>query len=116
MRHRKKKTTLGRESAQRKALLRSLAESLVINGSIRTTKAKAIAVRTVVEPLITKARTGTLTARRQAIGVLYTDKAVKILMEEIGARYKDRKGGYTRITKIGPRNNDAAQMVRIELV
>ncbi len=116
MRHQKKKATLGRETAQRKALMRSLADSLVIHGGIKTTKAKAKALRSVIEPLVTKARKGTLSARREAIKVLYTDKAVKKLMEEIGPRYKDRDGGYTRIIKIGTRVNDAAETVRIEFV
>lgn len=116
MRHRKKKATLGREAAQRDALMRSLAESLILHESIKTTKAKAKALRGVVEPLITKAGVGTLAARRNAMKVLYTDKAIKKLMEEIAPRYKERAGGYTRIIKIGPRKNDAAEMVRIELV
>ena len=116
MRHRKKKATLGRESAQRKALMRSLADSLVLHGSIKTTLAKARALRGVIEPLITKAKKGDLTARRSAIRVLYTDKAVKIIMEELGPKYKDRDGGYTRITKLGARENDAAEMARIEFV
>ncbi len=116
MRHQKKKATLGRERAQRKALMRSLADSLILHGSIRTTKAKAKALRSVVEPLVTKAKKNTLTARRQAIKVLYTDRAVKKLMDELGPKYKDRDGGYTRITKIGHRVNDGADMVRIEFV
>ena len=116
MRHRKKQTTLGRVKAQREALLRSLAESLILHGSIRTTKAKARALRTFVEPLITKARKGTIAERRNLIKVLYTDKVIKKLMDEVGPKYKDRAGGYTRITKISPRSSDAAEMARIELV
>ncbi len=116
MRHRKKKATLGREKAQRDALMRSLAESLVIHGSIRTTRAKARALRTVVEPLITMAKKGGLTERRRAMQVLYTDRAVKQLMDVVAPRYKERSGGYTRIIKLAPRANDAAQMVRIEFV
>jgi len=116
MRHKVKKTTLGREKAPREAMLRSLAESLILHGNIKTTEAKAKALRGVVEPLITKAKKGTLAARREIIKTLYTEKAVKKLMEEIGPAYKDRDGGYTRIVKLPARKNDAAKVARIELV
>lgn len=116
MRHNKQKFTLGREKAQRDALIRSLAESLILHGSIKTTQAKARALRTFVEPLVTKAKKGTLASRRELISSLYTDETVKKLMEELGPRYKERAGGYTRIIKMGPRFNDAAEMVRIEFV
>lgn len=116
MRHRKKKATLGRIAPQRKALMRSLADSLVLHGGIVTTKAKAKALRGVVEPLVTKAKTGTLAARREIIKVLYTDEAVKKIMDELGPKYKDRNGGYTRIIKLGTRINDGAEKVRIEFV
>ena len=116
MRHKSKKITLGREKAQREALFRSQAESLILHGGIRTTQAKAKALRIFVEPLITKARKGTLAARREIIKVLYTEKVIKKLFDEIGPQYKDRQGGYTRITKLAPRTNDAAAMARIELV
>ncbi len=116
MRHKKQKFTFGRERAQRKALLRSLAESLVIHGGIRTTEAKAKALRTVVEPLVTRARRGNLFDKRRIARVLYTDIAVQKMMKDIGPRYKERAGGYTRIVKIGPRANDSADMVRIEFV
>lgn len=116
MRHRSKKITLGREKAQRDALIRNLAESLIIHGGIKTTSAKARAVRGYVEPLVTKAKKGTLAERRLLISRLYTDEAVNKLMADYGPRYKDRAGGYTRIIKIGPRFHDAADMVRIEFV
>lgn len=116
MRHKKKKTTLGRKKAPREALLRNLAESLILHGNIKTTKAKAKALRMFIEPLVTKARKNTLAARRELIKVLYTEKAVKKIMEEIGPKYKDRKGGYTRIIKLARRKNDAAEMARIEFV
>jgi large subunit ribosomal protein L17 len=116
MRHNVKKTTLGRKKAPREAMLRNLADSLVLHGTIKTTEAKAKAVRGVVEPLITKARKGTLAARREIIKVLYTEESVKKLMDEIGPKYKDRDGGYTRIIKLPVRKNDAAKMARIELV
>lgn len=116
MRHRVKKSTLGREKAPRKALMRGLADSLILHGGIKTTSAKAKALKTVVEPLITKAKKGTLVARREAIKVLYTDEAIHKLMNVLGPKYKTRQGGYTRITKIGSRPNDGADMVRIEFV
>ncbi len=116
MRHKVKKTTLGRLKAPREAMLRNLADSLILHDSIKTTEAKAKAVRGLVEPLITKARKGTLAARREIIKVLYTEKAVKKLMDEIGPKYKDRDGGYTRIIKLPARKNDAAKMAKIELV
>ena len=116
MRHNKKKAILGREKAPREALMRNLAESLILYGAIKTTKAKARALRSFVEPLVTKAKKGDLTARRNLIKALYTDQAVNKLLKELGPAYKDRKGGYTRIIKIGARANDAAQMVRIEFV
>ncbi len=116
MRHRKKKATLGREKAPREAMLRNLAESLILHGNIKTTQAKAKALRSVIEPLVTKARKNTLAARREILKTLYTEKAVKKLMEEVGPKYKDRQGGYTRITKLPPRKNDAALMARIEFV
>lgn len=116
MRHLKQKFTLGREKAQRDALMRGLAEHLIVHGSIVTTLAKAKALRTVVEPLITAAKGGTLADRRKAMRVLYTDKAVQKLMDEVAPRYKERPGGYTRIIHIGFRQNDSGKKARIELV
>ena len=116
MRHRNKKSILGREKAHREAMMRNLADSFILHGSIETTLAKAKALRSVVEPLVTKAKKNDLAARREAIKVLYTDKAVKKLMEDLGPKYKDRNGGYTRIIKLGHRVNDAAPMAKIEFV
>lgn len=116
MRHNKKKFTLGRESAPRKALMRNLATSLVIHGSVKTTAAKAKALRTVIEPIITRARRGNMLDRALIAKALFTKIAVKKMMQEIGPMYKDRNGGYTRITKLGIRSNDAAEMAVIEFV
>lgn len=116
MRHNKKKVILGREKAPREALMRNLAESLILHGAIKTTKAKAKALRSFVEPLVTRAKKGDLASRRFLIQALYTDQVVNKLIKELGPNYKERKGGYTRIIKIGPRANDAAEMVRIEFV
>ncbi|MBT3539065.1 50S ribosomal protein L17 [Candidatus Parcubacteria bacterium] len=116
MRHRKKNIKLGRTKAPRKALLRNLAESLVLHGAITTTKAKAKALRTVIEPLITKAKKNRSIDKEKINEVLYTGKAQKKLIEEIAPQYKDRQGGYTRIIKLGTRPNDGAEKVKIELV
>lgn len=116
MRHQKKKITLDRNSANRRSLLANLAESLIIYEKIKTTKAKALAVRSYVEKLVTKAKTGTLSARREIIKNLYTANAVRKLMEQIGPRYKERKGGYTRITTIKNRVGDGAVEAMIEFV
>ncbi len=116
MRHLNKKFILGRLTAERRALMRSLAENLVLREAIKTTKTKARALRIVMEPLITKAKKNTLASRRAVIKVLYTEKAVKKMMEVIGPRYAQRNGGYLRIIKINRRPNDAAEVVRVEFV
>jgi large subunit ribosomal protein L17 len=116
MRHNSKKITLGRETAPRKALMRNLVESLILHGSIRTTQAKAKALRSVVEPLVTKAKKGDLASLRNIKKVLFTRDALDILLKEVAPRYAERKGGYTRIVKLGARVNDAAEMARIEFV
>ena len=112
----KKNIKLGRTKAPRKALLRSLAESLILHDAIVTTKAKAKALRTVVEPLVTKAKRNRPVDKEIINSVLYTGKAVKKLVETIAPKYKDRQGGYTRITKLGTRPNDGAEKVKIEFV
>jgi large subunit ribosomal protein L17 len=116
MRHRKDGKTLDRKKGPRQALLRSLATSVILYEKVKTTKAKAKAVRPTVERLITVAKAGDVNARRKANQVVYGDNAVKKLVEELGPRYKDRQGGYTRITGIGFRQGDGAEMVQIELV
>lgn len=116
MRHRKEKRTLGRVKKQRGALMKNLADSLILHGKIETTLPKAKELRMFVEPLVTKAKRGTMAERRNLIKVLFTDLAVKKLMDEYGPKYKERAGGYTRITKLGPRKNDAAEMAIIEFV
>ncbi len=116
MRHQKKKVTLDRKTASRKALLTGLAESLILYEKIVTTKAKAKATRSLVERLITKAKPATLAARRQVIPVLHTENAVKKLMTELGPRYATRPGGYTRITALKNRKGDGAEEVVLELV
>jgi len=116
MRHRVKKTTLGREKASREMMLRNLASSILIYEKVKTTEAKAKAVRPIVEKLITSAKAGDLTARRKLISFLPQKMAVKKAMEVIGKRYEKRNGGYTRIVKLGVRQGDGAKMAQIELV
>lgn len=116
MRHRSKKVTLGRNAGLRKALFRSLAESLILHDGIVTTRAKARALRSVVEPLVTKAKRGSAADTARIQSVLYTGRAVKRLTTEIAPRYKERPGGYTRITKLGVRASDGGDKVRIEFV
>lgn len=116
MRHNRKGKVLGRTKAPREALLRSLATSFVVYEKIKTTQAKAKALRPIVEKLITLSKNDTLHTRRQALKYLYTEGAVKKLFEVLGPKYKERKGGYTRIVKLGARPNDAAEVAIIELV
>jgi large subunit ribosomal protein L17 len=116
MRHQKKKVTLDRNTAARRSLLANLAESLILHEKIKTTKAKAKAVRSLVERLVTKAKKNDLAARRQLKRVLYTDNAVDKTMEVLGPRYLERKGGYTRITLLGVRKGDAGEEAMVEFV
>jgi large subunit ribosomal protein L17 len=117
MRHKKTKHKLSRDSAHRKALLMNLSKELIEHERIKTTEAKAKAVKPEIEKLITLAKRGDLHARRQALSTLAQDKfAVHKLFVEVAPRYAERPGGYTRIMKLGPRRSDATEMVFIELV
>ena len=123
MRHQVSGRRLGRSSGHRKALRRSLITELFRHERIRTTRAKAAAIRGEAEKMITKAKRGNAAgeakavhARRLAAGRLNDPEIVKKLFDEIAPRYADRPGGYTRIIKLGPRGGDAAEMALIELV
>ncbi|MFA6254567.1 MAG: 50S ribosomal protein L17 [Patescibacteria group bacterium] len=116
MRHRKKGKILDRKKESREALLRSLATSIVIYEKIKTTKAKAKAVKPLVEKLITTAKKNDLTARRKLLTILYHKKAVNKALEVLGPRYKERQGGYLRIINLGRRQGDGAEIVQIEFV
>ena len=116
MRHQRTGKRLGRDSAHRKALYANLAGALIEHGRIRTTVTKAKAVKPLAEQMITLGRKGDLHARRQAVAVLRSKDIVHKLFDEIGPRFADRPGGYSRIVKIGPRAGDAAEMVYLELV
>ena len=117
MRHQKTRNKLSRDSAHRKALLMNLSKEIIEHERIKTTEAKAKAVKPEIEKLITLAKRGDLHARRQALSALGQDKFVVYkLFEEIAPRYTERNGGYTRILKLGPRKSDATEMVFLELV
>ena len=116
MRHQKTRHKLSRSASHRRALLRNLAKELIDHERIKTTEAKAKAVKPEVEKLITLAKRGDLHSRRQALSALGQDKFVVYkLFEEVAPRYADRPGGYTRILKLGPRRSDATEMVYLEL-
>ncbi|TMK35010.1 MAG: 50S ribosomal protein L17 [Actinobacteria bacterium] len=116
MRHHRAGKKLGRDSAHRKALYANLAGSLIEHGRIKTTQAKAKAVKPFAEQMITLGKRGDLAARRQAIAELRSQDVVHQLFAEVAPRFADRPGGYTRIVKLGPRQGDAAEMVYLELV
>ena len=112
----KKGARLGGSPAHQKLIIANLATSLFEHGRITTTEAKARVLRPVAEKLITKAKKGDLHNRRQVLATIRDKGVVHALFEEIGPRYAERPGGYTRITKIGPRKGDNAPMAVIELV
>ena len=116
MRHRKSGRHLNRTSAHRQAMFRNMAASLIEHELIKTTATKAKALRPVIEPLITLAKRDTVANRRLAFARIRSDEAVAKLFVDLGPRYQDRPGGYTRILKCGRRPGDAAPMAYIELV
>lgn len=116
MRHGCRVPHLGKPADQRKALLRSLATELLRHGQIKTTKARAKALRAEVDHIITLAKDGSLAARRQALGYIYDKKIVHAVFAEAQERYKDRNGGYTRVVRTLRRRGDNAEMAIIELV
>ena len=116
MRHRKSGRKLSRKTAHRKALMANLASSLITHKKIKTTDAKAKELRMYIEPLITFAKRGDLHARRQVLKKIYHKSIVRELFDNIGPIFSKRDGGYTRITKLGFRDNDCAPMSIIEFV
>jgi large subunit ribosomal protein L17 len=116
VRHARTGKKLGRDSAHRKALYANLACSLIEHGRIKTTEAKAKAVKPYAEQMITLGRRGDLHARRQALAELRSQEIVHKLFSDVGPRMADRAGGYSRIVKLGHRPGDAAEMVYLELV
>jgi large subunit ribosomal protein L17 len=116
MRHRRAGKKLGRDSAHRKALYSNLAGALIEHGRIKTTVAKAKAVKPFAEQMITLGKRGDLHARRLALAELHSQDVVHQLFADVAPRFANRPGGYTRIVKLGPRLGDAAEMVYLELV
>src|SRR5207247_7694389 len=115
--HANNRNKLSRDSAHRRSLMRNLSRELIEHERIKTSQAKAKAVKPEVEKLITLAKRGGLHARRQALSELGQDRfVVHKLFEEIAPRYSERPGGYTRIIKLGPRRSDSTEMVFLELV
>jgi len=107
---------LGRASDHRKAMLRAMVTYLLENGRIETTVYRAKEVRSMAEKMITLGKDSSLHCKRQVYSYITKEDVAKKLIDEISAQYADRNGGYTRITKIGPRRGDAAEMAVIELV
>jgi large subunit ribosomal protein L17 len=116
MRHLVKGKKLRRNTAQRRALLRNLVTSFLEKERIQTTLAKAKAAKPIAEKMITLAKRNTLHTRRQALRFIYKRDVVKKLFDEIGPRFSERPGGYTRIVKIGSRAGDGAEMAILELI
>ena len=116
MRHKKKGRKLGRKIGNRKALLMNLACQLITHKKIKTTDPKAKELRSFIEPLITLAKKNTLHSRRLVIKKIPKKNIVRVLFEEIAPVFSDRPGGYTRITKLGHRDNDRAPVSVIEFV
>ncbi len=116
MRHRKKGKKLNLSKSKREALLKNLAVSVILYEKIKTTEAKAKAVRPIVEKLITIGKKGDLAAMRQLVAYLPDKNAARKTIEDLGKKYKDRHGGYVRIYKIGFRTGDKAKVAYIELV
>ena len=116
MRHRKKKTHIGRPADQRRALLRGLTTQLLDHGKLITTLSRAKALRSCAEKMITLGKRGDLHARRQALSFIYEKGVVDHLFHKVAPRYQEQQGGYTRIVKMVPRRGDSAPMASIHLV
>ena len=115
MRHRKSRFQLNRFTSWRKATLISLAKSLLIHQSIKTSKTKALAARPLIEQLISLAKHNTLASKRQIYRVLGNHRLVMLLCDDIALRFNNRVGGYTRILNLGTRRGDNAKLVILEL-
>ena len=116
MRHRNSGFKLGRNTSHRRALLRNLVTSVIIEDRVETTLTKAKAVRPLVEKMITLGKKGDLHSRRQALSFLMTDKSVERLFDTVAPRYGDRQGGYLRIVRTGFRQGDGGEKAFIELL
>jgi large subunit ribosomal protein L17 len=116
MRHRKAKNKLGMRTSHREAMLRNMVTSLLEHESITTTDARAKAIRSVADKMITLGKRGDLHARRQAMQTIRSKKVASLLFDEIAPRFSNREGGYVRVVKKGFREGDRAAMSLVELV
>jgi len=116
MRHKLAGRRLGRSSGHRRAMFRNLVTDLFDYEKIIVTEAKAKEVRSLAEKMITLGKKGNLSARRQVLAFIYDEKVVDKVFDDFAPRFAERPGGYTRITKLGPRLGDRANMVQLELV
>ena len=116
MRHRVAGKKLSRNTGQRQALFKNLINALVVHGEIKTTEAKAKAIRGLIDKLITRGKKNTLQSRRLLAAFLQNKKAVNKIVDEIAPLFKNRPGGFTRIIRLGKRRGDDAMMARLELV
>ena len=112
----KKGKRLGKSPSHQRKILSNLAASLIMEERLTTTSAKAKMLRPYVEKIVTKARRGDLHARRNVLAKIQDTEVVTKLFDDIGPRYEDRPGGYTRIVKVGPRRGDGTEMALIEFV
>ncbi|MGC9529744.1 MAG: 50S ribosomal protein L17 [Candidatus Bipolaricaulaceae bacterium] len=116
MRHRRKVPKLSMDSSRRRSVLAGQAKALILHGKVDTTPARAKATQRVAERLVTWARQGDQAAHRRAFAVLQDKAAAEKLFSEIGPRYQDRDGGYTRVLLLGPRRGDGAETARLTWV
>jgi len=116
LRHKISGRQFGRASGPRRAMFRIMVTDLLRHGQIKTTVAKAKAIRPLTEKMVTLGKSGTLHDRRQAAAFITDKSVVKIVFDDIAPRFQERNGGYTRITRLGVRPGDAAEMALIELI
>jgi large subunit ribosomal protein L17 len=116
MRHKVSGRQFGRSAGHRKALYRNLVTDLLDHEKIQTTEPKAKEIRSIAEKIITLGKNGSLSARRRTLSFVYQERVADKVFKELASRYADRRGGYTRITRLGPRQGDGAPIVKLELV
>lgn len=116
MRHQVSGRRFDRSLGHRKMMVRGLVTDLLKHGHVKTTAAKARTVRPIAEKMVTLGKKGSLHDRRQAAAFITEDAVVRTVFADLADRYKDRQGGYTRLTKLGPRKGDASEMAMLELV
>jgi large subunit ribosomal protein L17 len=116
MRHGKAGRKFDMPTSQRRAMFRTLTAAVIRHGGVQTTQARAKEVQRIVDRMITLGKSDTVHARRQALAFIDDRDVVQHLFDEVGPKYRERPGGYTRVVKIGQRKGDAAEIARLELV